>query len=47
MRRSADKLVNLSRETGMVEAGEKSEPIQINADQELNDTTNHFNSVFH
>jgi len=45
MRRSADQLVNLSRETGMVEAGVKSEPVHISADQELNDIANHFNSV--
>jgi class 3 adenylate cyclase len=46
MRRSADQLVNLSRETGMVEAGEKSEPVQISGDQELNDIAGHFNSIF-
>jgi len=45
MRRSADQLVNLSRETGMGETGERSEPVQISADQELNDIANHFNSV--
>ncbi|MBW2006334.1 MAG: adenylate/guanylate cyclase domain-containing protein [Deltaproteobacteria bacterium] len=45
MRRSADQLVNLSRETGMVEAGVKSEPVHISADQELNDIASHFNSV--
>ncbi|MBW1673291.1 MAG: adenylate/guanylate cyclase domain-containing protein [Deltaproteobacteria bacterium] len=45
MRRSADQLVNLSRETGMVETGERSEPVHISADQELNDIANHFNSV--
>jgi class 3 adenylate cyclase len=46
MRRSADQLANLSRETGMVEAGVKSEPVQISADQELNDIAGHFNSIF-
>jgi len=45
MRRSADQLANLSRETGMVEAGVKSEPVHISSDQELNDIANHFNSV--
>jgi adenylate cyclase len=45
MRRSADQLIKLSRETGMIEAGEKSEPIHISADQELNDIAGHFNSV--
>jgi adenylate cyclase len=45
LRNSADQLVNLSRETGMVETGERSEPVHISADQELNDITNHFNSV--
>lgn len=45
MRRSADQLVNLSRETAIAEAGERSEPIQIEADQELNDIANHFNSL--
>ncbi len=45
LRSSADQLVNLSRETGSVEAGEKSEPIQIKADQELKDIADHFNSL--
>ena len=45
MRRSADQLVNLCRETGEVEAGVKSEPVQISGDQELNDIADHFNSV--
>jgi adenylate cyclase len=45
LRRSADHLVALSRETGIIEAGEKSEPIQIKADQELNDIADHFNSI--
>jgi len=45
MRRSADQLVNLSRETGMVEAGVKSEPVHISADQEIHDIANHFNCV--
>jgi class 3 adenylate cyclase/HAMP domain-containing protein len=45
MRGSADQLINLSRETGMIEAGVKSEPIQISADQELNDIAAHFNAI--
>ena len=45
MRRSADQLVKLSRETGMVKDREKSEPIQISGDQELNDIADHFNFV--
>ena len=46
MRGSADQLVNLAKETSLVETGEKSEPITIKADQELNDIASHFNSVF-
>jgi len=46
LRNSADKLVHLAKETSMVEAGEKSGPITIKADQELNDIANHFNSMF-
>lgn len=45
MRKSADQLIKLSRETESVEAGEKSEPIRIKADQELNDIADHFNSI--
>lgn len=45
LRRSADQLANLSIETGIVEAGEKTEPIRIKADQELNDIAGHFNSI--
>jgi len=46
LRSSADQLVHLAKETSMVETGEKSEPIKIKADQELNDIANHFNSMF-
>jgi len=46
LRSSADQLVHLAKETSMVEAGEKNEPITINADQELKDIANHFNSMF-
>jgi len=46
MRRSADQLVHLAKETSMVEAGKKSGPITIKADQELNDIASHFNSMF-
>ncbi len=45
LRRSADQLADLSTETGIIEAGEKSEPIRIKADQELNDIAGHFNSI--
>jgi class 3 adenylate cyclase len=45
LRRSADQLANLSIETGIIEAGEKNEPIRIKADQELNDIACHFNSI--
>jgi adenylate cyclase len=46
MRRSADQLVHLAKETSMVEAGGKNEPITIKADQELKDIASHFNSMF-
>jgi len=45
IRKSADQLVNLASETGDIEAGEKSEPIRIKADKELNDIAAHFNAV--
>lgn len=45
LRSSSDQLIKLSVETGSIEAGEKSEPIQIKADQELNDIAHHFNSM--
>jgi class 3 adenylate cyclase len=45
LRRSADHLVTLARETGIIEAGEKKEPIRIQADQELNDIARNFNSM--
>ena len=46
LRSSADQLIHLAKETSMVEAGEKNEPITINADQELKDIASHFNSMF-
>jgi len=46
LRSSADQLVHLAKETSMVETGDKSEPITIKADQELNDIASHFNSMF-
>lgn len=46
LRRSADKHVNLSREPGIVEAVEKSEPIQIQLPQEINDIAGNINSVY-
>ncbi|MEW6614248.1 MAG: HD domain-containing phosphohydrolase [Thermodesulfobacteriota bacterium] len=45
MRRSADQLVSLSREIAVVQAEEKEEPIRVEADQELNDIADHFNSL--
>ncbi|MCK5783442.1 MAG: adenylate/guanylate cyclase domain-containing protein [Desulfobacterales bacterium] len=45
IRRSADNLFYLSRETRLAENGEKSEPIQIQADRELNEIADHFNSL--
>lgn len=45
LRRSADHLIYLCQETKSVEAEEKSEPIQIKADQELNDIASDFNSM--
>ena len=45
MRRSADQLVTLAIETGRIEAGEKSEPVQTKKDQEMNDIALHFNTV--
>ena len=46
LRSSAEQLAHLAKETSLVEAGEKNEPITIKADQELNDIASHFNSVF-
>jgi len=43
LRRSADQLVNLTKATSSLENGGKSEPIQIKADQELNDIATNFN----
>jgi len=45
LRKSADKMGQLSRETGDIERGEKREPILIEADQELNDVAAHFNGI--
>ena len=45
MRGSADQLVNLVRETGDIETGKKTDPIRIDADQELNDIAENFNSI--
>ena len=46
MRRSAEQLVTLAIETGRIEAGEKSEPVRIKEDLEMNDIASHFNAVF-
>ncbi len=45
LRKSADNVYYLSRETRMVETGERTEPIQIAADQELNEIATHFNML--
>lgn len=45
IRWSADQLVYLSRETADIEAGKKRDLIRINADQELNDIADNFNSI--
>jgi len=45
LRGSADQLVNLVKETGNIETGGDSDPIRIDADQELNDIAEHFNSI--
>jgi adenylate cyclase len=46
LRKSADHLAHLSRDTRSIESGERSEPISINADQELNEIAANFNSMF-
>lgn len=45
IRRFADQLGYLSKKTGSIKAEKKGAPIQINADQELNDIADHFNSI--
>jgi len=45
IRRSADQLNYLSKETSSIKSGKKNEPIQINADQELNDIADNFNTI--
>ena len=45
LRMFADKLTDLSRETDSIASGEKSDPIQIEADQELNNIAANFNSI--
>lgn len=45
LRRSADHIYYLSRETKKVESGEKRDPIRIEADHELNEIAAHFNSL--
>ncbi|MFP4453676.1 MAG: adenylate/guanylate cyclase domain-containing protein [Desulfobacterales bacterium] len=46
VRRSADQLYYLSMETARIQAGEKNEPIRIQADRELNEIAEHFNSLY-
>lgn len=45
IRRFADQLGCLSKKTGSIKAGKRDELIQINADQELNDIADHFNTI--
>lgn len=45
IRGTADKVFSLSREMRLAESGERSEPIQIEADRELNEIATHFNSL--
>ncbi len=45
MRRSADQLVRLALETKSIDAGENDNPIEITADEEINDIAQHFNSM--
>jgi len=45
LRMFADKLADLSREINNIASGEKSDPIQIEADQELNNIAANFNSI--
>ena len=45
LRRSADNVFYLSRETEMLESGEKNGPIQISAEREINEIAAHFNSL--
>lgn len=45
IRRSADNLFYLSRETQKLESGAKNGPIQINAEREINEIAAHFNSL--
>ncbi len=46
LRKSADNLANLCRETKSIDSGQKAEPIVIRAEQELNDIAANFNSMF-
>lgn len=45
IRRSADNVFYLSRETEMLESGRKNGPIQICADREINEIASHFNAL--
>lgn len=46
LRRSSIQLDTLRRETGMIESGARREPIRIDADRELTEIANHFNSLY-
>ncbi len=45
MRRSADQLGFLAKQTALVETGQKTDPVEINGDQEMNDIAKHFNTI--
>jgi adenylate cyclase len=45
IRRSADNVFYLSRETELLESGKRNGPIQISADREINEIASHFNSL--
>ncbi len=45
LRKSADQLANLAKSTERIASGKKSESIKINADEELNDIAQNFNSI--
>jgi len=45
IRKSADHVYYLSQETGLLESGKKNNPIQIQADREINEIATHFNSL--
>lgn len=46
VRRSANQLYYLSKETGRLQSGKRDDPIRISADRELNEIAQHFNSLY-